>query len=163
MTGVAGLAVIWLVAIVCVGGWMDLKYRRLPNWLCAIAFLSGISVVAAVIGWDGVPSGLLHAAIALGIGMGLFALGGIGAGDAKFYAALAAWFPLRDGVILFTIVALAGIALLIAWFTCRSPRRGADRRRSADDPFGKLPYGIAIAAGALITFVLTHWPMLTSI
>jgi prepilin peptidase CpaA len=151
-----------LGTIAAIGSYLDLRYRRLPNWLCAIALVAGLALVVAMGSWGAVPSSLLHVLIALAVGIGLFALGAIGGGDAKFYAALAAWFPLRDGFLLIGAVSLAGLVLLAAWL----PWRVARRRRQPPvdgDVFDKLPYGVAIALGAVVAFVLTHyfggWPM----
>jgi prepilin peptidase CpaA len=164
MDALAAGAATGLGTIAAIGAYLDLRYRRLPNWLCAIALAAGLILVPMMAGWGDLQSSLLHAFIALAIGIGLFALGSIGAGDAKFYAALAAWFPLRDGFLLIGAVSLAGLALLIAWLPWRVARRRRLPSPVDGDLFDKLPYGVAIALGAVIAFVLTHhfggWPML---
>ena len=86
-----------LAAIAVTGSYLDLRTRRLPNWLCLAGLVAGLAFGLAVGGWPAAAIALLHALIALIVGAGLFALGGIGGGDAKFYAALAAWFPLQAG------------------------------------------------------------------
>jgi len=140
-----------LCAIAAVGAYLDARYRRLPNWLCGLALVAGIGLELATGGWPEVQSSLVHALLALVVGIGLFALGGIGAGDAKFYAALATWFPLREAPLLIVAVALSGLALLLAWVAIRLP--AARRQRVAgNDAFAKLPYGLAISAGAVIAF-----------
>ncbi len=155
MDGLLVGAGLWLGAIAATGAYLDLRYRRLPNWLCAIALVSGAAFVLAVGGWQDMAWSLAHAVAALAVGIGLYALGGIGAGDAKYYGALAAWFPLRYGLLLLGVVSLAGLLLLIVWFAWRLRRRGK-APRSGDDPFDKLPYGMAIALGALFTFVAVY-------
>jgi prepilin peptidase CpaA len=128
----------------------DIWWRRIPNSLCAATFAFGLAYAWHLGGLSELGSHLLHALIALMIGMGLFALGGIGGGDAKFYAAVAAWFGLKLGMLLFATVSLSGLVLLVIWFTAR---------RLAGKPFrqnGKsagLPYGVAIAAGGLIVLL----------
>jgi prepilin peptidase CpaA len=144
-----------LGAICVAGAYFDLRYRRLPNWLCAVAFVSGLVFVAATAGWVATAMALVHAALALLVGAGLFALGGIGAGDAKYYAGLAAWFALRDGALLLTAVSLVGLILIVGWLAWRM----STRRRGAtppSHPFDKLPYGIAVSVGAVAAFVLTR-------
>jgi prepilin peptidase CpaA len=152
LTAGAGLG---LAAICAAGAYFDLRYRRLPNGLCAIGFLSGLAFIAASAGWGAVPMSLLHAVVALLVGAGLFALGGIGAGDAKYYAGLAAWFPFREGLLLVMTVSLAGLVLLVGWMVWRRKVRRRAVTRSTD-PFDQLPYGVAVSVGAVATFVFLH-------
>src|SRR5687768_17239943 len=98
-----------LVAICATGAWLDLRYRLLPNWLCALALLAGLSATFTAEAFSGSISALLHSCIALSVGMVLFGARLIGGGDAKFYAALAGWFPLSSSVRLLIAVALCGL------------------------------------------------------
>jgi prepilin peptidase CpaA len=129
------------------GAWLDIVSRRLPNWLCLVTAMTGL--VAAFIGngIDAVLSHGLHAAIALAIGMILFRFGLIGGGDAKFYAACAAWFPLASGLYLLGTVSMVGLVVVVGWFTYRQVT-GA-RTRANGDAFAMVPYGLAIAIGAV--------------
>ena len=95
----------------------------------------------------------LHFAIALAIGMALFAMGWFGGGDAKLYAAIALWFDLGHALHLFVAVVLSGLVLAIAHLGVRLVRRGGGARRLLKD--SKLAYGIAIAVGALIALPTT--------
>lgn len=146
MAGWLGVAV--LAAITAAACYFDIGRRRLPNWLCGVTLLTGLAFHALA----GHPAGLgmaaLHALIALFVGMALYAAGAIGAGDAKFYAALAAWFPLGLGVVLLLSVSLCGLVLVTVWFIWRRRKRGLRK----DDVFAKLPYGVAIAIGGLVAF-----------
>lgn len=101
----------------------------------------------------------LHFLIALAIGMGLFALRWIGGGDAKLYAACALWFDLGNAVILFFLVSLAGILLLAVMLLGRRMRKktGAENKDNPQPPKVraiKLPYGVAIASGTIVTMIL---------
>ena len=143
-----------LAAIAATGAYFDLRTRRLPNWLSLAGLIAGLAFGLAVGGWIAAAMALLHALIALIVGAGLFALGGIGGGDAKFYAALAAWFPLQAGLGLLVSVSLTGLLLLIAWLPYRQRLMRADSGVASDSDFRKLPYGVAIAVGALILFAM---------
>jgi prepilin peptidase CpaA len=157
MTGVelAGLAV--LAAIGGVGAYLDIGTRRLPNWLCLIGLLAGAGFSVIDGGWSVVLMALLHALVALLVGMGLFAMRWIGGGDAKFYAALAAWFPLQAGLGLLVTVSLTGLLLLIAWLPFRRRLMRADSGVAIDSDFRKVPYGVAIAGGAVIHFAMRQF------
>lgn len=150
---------LWLGAIAATGVYTDIRFRSLPNWLCALALVSGMGFGLALGGWQEAAFALLHALIALVVGIGLFALGGIGAGDAKYYAALAAWFSLWDGITLLTSVALAGLLLLMVWAAWRLRRSRKIRSQPGDDPFDKLPYGVAIAVGAAAAYAAVHFDL----
>jgi prepilin peptidase CpaA len=82
--------------------------------------------------------------------MALFATGGFGGGDAKFYAGVAAWFGLGHGAVLLLCVALTGLLLLIAWF-CYRRIKGLPVRRTGGGPWDGMPYGVAIGVGAVLT------------
>lgn len=134
----------------CLGltaAWLDVSQRRLPNWLCLLTALCGLAAIYATKGLVGLGSAGLHAVLALVVGMILFRFGTIGAGDAKFYAACATWFPLSRALELLFTVSLCGIVLVLAWFAYRQLLR--DRRSDAAGKFALLPYGLAIAAGAV--------------
>ena len=146
------LAVVPLGLICLAGAWFDWRFRRLPNWLSLVAALCGLAFAAASAG-PGSPlwSFLAHGAIALFGGMALFALGWVGGGDAKFYAGLACWFPLQWGLVLLMGVCLAGMLELVVWFTCRR-LQGKKISTGKTDPAARLPYGMAIALGAMAAF-----------
>jgi prepilin peptidase CpaA len=142
--GLIGLAVIGLV-----GSWLDATQRRLPNWLSALGLVAGLALAFATGGLDSVGSHGLHALVALLGGMALFAMGVIGGGDAKFYAGMAAWFPLSLGLNLFVAVAMAGAGLLLCWAIIRKIKGKAVFTRNSG-PADGLPYGVAVAAGTML-------------
>lgn len=146
--GLAALALTGLYA-----AWSDLHHRRLPNWFCLLVAGAGLAWVLALGGVGGAGSALLHGALALAVGAALFMLGGLGGGDAKYYAAVACWFPLASGLQLLMAVSLAGLVLALGWLTMqRLRRRPAD---PASPDFALVPFGIAIAAGAV--FAKAGW------
>ena len=144
-----------VLATACVtAAWLDVRYRRIPNLLCAGTAIAGL--IAAVLlpsGTGGLTSHALHMLIALIGGMILFRFGIFGGGDAKFYAAVAAWFALGKGVLLLVDVALCGLVLLLFWFTYRRVK-GYPIRRSGGTVYDGLPYGLAIGTGALTAYLL---------
>lgn len=150
----ATLVSVMALTLVClVAGWFDLWYRRIPNWICAITAIAGLLTALIMQGPALAGSNLLHGLAALICGMILFRLGVLGGGDVKFYSSIAAWFSLAKAPTLLMMVALCGLALLILWFIYR---RAAGYRivMKSSTPFDGLPYGIAIGAGALVTFAL---------
>lgn len=135
----AALAVMALIA--GAGAWLDWRFRRLPNWLALAAWVCGLGALMLIGGWEMAGSALLHSIVALLAGMVLFRFGLIGGGDAKFYAGMAAWFPLTRGFLLVGAFSLVGLVIAVFWLVRRKTRAAGD--------FGKVPYGVAIAFGSI--------------
>jgi prepilin peptidase CpaA len=130
----------------------DIRDRRISNMLVVTTFGAGV-IWSASNGVDVLVTAGLHAGIALVAGMFLFRQGIIGGGDAKFYAAVAMWFPFAASLRLLVAVALSGLVLLAVFqFVRRHHRAGPAQARSVD--FDRLPYGVAIGAGGLAAFLL---------
>lgn len=135
--------------------WLDWHHRRLPNWLSAMLAVLGLAAAFRYGGIELLGSCLIHAAIALCVGIILHAFGVIGGGDGKYYAAAACWFSLGAAPLLLLCVALAGLVLYFGWVGARR-LRGLELEIGPDIPdSAKLPYGLAIAAGSFAAAVLT--------
>ena len=143
-----------LLTICVVAAWSDTFQRRLPNLLSIAAWSAGLAL-AVLHERQGAGGNLVHAVAALLAGMLLFRMGVLGGGDAKFYAAIAAWFPIGSGLALAVNTSLAGLLAALVWFAARRLAGGPIDRRS-DTPFAKFPFGVAIALGALTTFWIAH-------
>ena len=139
------------VLLIVGGAASDIAARRIPNWLCLLLALCGGVFAWATGGLDVLGSGALHGVIALVIGMGLFAIGWLGGGDAKFYAACALAVPLGKAVTLLFWTAAAGLVLVLGMMAVSVLRKGtgAGLRRLM------IPYGVAIALGSLATIFVS--------
>lgn len=92
----------------------------------------------------------------LAIGTPLFAAGKLGGGDVKLLAVTAAWFDLAGALKMLLAVFLSGGVLALLVLVVRA-FRWSDQSRSRVVLLragGGIPYGVAIAAGALITLAL---------
>jgi prepilin peptidase CpaA len=104
-----------LLALVLIGTiavWSDLRSRRLPNWLTVGALVVGV-VLRALPGEPEVLPGLLSSGLALAFGFPFFMAGGLGAGDVKLMAGLAAFLEpaaLPDAML---VMALSGGAMAL--------------------------------------------------
>ena len=141
----------------------DCLTMKIPNWLNGViglaffgaAFYAGMPLEQ--IGWH-----LVASAIVLAAGFGLFAFGYIGGGDAKLMAVAALWLGMAHLLEFFIIMSLAGGLLAIAmkfwwWVRLESELRGFQRIKSMVKSSIELPYGIAIATGALFAFRHSWW------
>ncbi|WP_375211285.1 A24 family peptidase, partial [Hyphococcus sp.] len=112
--------------------------------------------------WSQIGWHLAAGAVVLLVCFGMFAAGWIGGGDAKLFAATAPWLGLGSlGVFLFN-TAIAGLFLAISMAMFRklpvlpvyahAPWLMRLHERKKD-----LPYAVAIAAGALLSFSQTPY------
>ena len=97
-------------------------------------------------------------ALILAITFGLFALGGMGGGDAKLLAATAVWMGLNVDLIGYLVIStlIGGLLTLAILLYRKSPLAaytGHNRflRHFADEDVG-IPYGVALGVGGLIAF-----------
>ena len=141
----------------------DFRTRRIPNRLVAFLALAGIAYTVAR---APVVPGLLQAGGGLVAGLAcwlpFYALGWLGAGDVKLYAAAGAWLgPARaaEGAL---VAALFGAVLSLIWMmksqgvkeTAQTLGMAAATPEMLTQSTGSgkrstLPYGVAIAFGAL--------------
>lgn len=144
---------------------MDIRERRIPNKITASGFLCGVILGVFM---EGIPpvSALAGAGVGLAVSLPAVAVGGLGAGDAKLFAAVGSFFgpggllsvflygAIAGGVLALVSTVregtLAGVLLnlkeLFIYFLSFG-KRGS--RISLDNPEAKtIPYGVAIAVGA---------------
>lgn len=133
--------------------WTDVRQRRIPNLLSLACALAGLAIALWLGGLAGLGWHAAHMAVALVIGMVLFAIKVVGGGDAKFYAGVAAFFPLQQGLLLGAAIGISGGVLLLFFIVWK---RTAGRKvdMSGNRNMAKLPYGVAIGAGALLLALL---------
>ena len=146
-------------ALVIIGAMRDAVSFTIPNWV-SIALGAAFLPAALALGAD--PGQIGFAAlIGLGTlvaGMGMFAVGWIGGGDAKLFAAAGLWMGLGAVVPYLLITALAGGALAVSLLALRSvwlrplTVRGPGWIGRLATPGENVPYGVAIAFGALAAF-----------
>lgn len=160
-----GLTIL-LVLVVLVAAAIDFRERRIPNALTLTAVVVALGI-RALAGSDPFLGGALGAGIAFVVMLPLFAMGGVGGGDAKLLVAvgaflgpsgfvvamlasaiagglLAAVYSIRRGVILPMLLDTGGLLRYMLTF-------GRAGERTSKDAAGAVtvPYGVAIAAGTL--------------
>jgi prepilin peptidase CpaA len=146
-------------ALVIVGALRDVVSYTIPNWI-SLALIAGFPLAALALGLPlgviGLHAGLGAAALAAGIAM--FALGWVGGGDAKLFAAAGLWLGWPAAVTFLLVTGLAGGALALGLLTLRSAwlrpvvLMGPAWFTRLAEPGENVPYGLAIAVGALVAF-----------
>ncbi|WP_344708410.1 A24 family peptidase [Sphingomonas humi] len=140
------------IALLALAAVQDAMMLKISNYICGAVLLLGIGGAIAhgpqIALWE---NGLVFA-IALVIGTFLFGRGILGGGDVKLFAATVLWFDLGGAGRLLTWTALAGgvLAVLIIFLRTLPWPDGLRARVRVLQPKAGIPYGIAIAAGAII-------------
>lgn len=161
-----------LVAVVGVGCFFDVREARIPNLLTFPAMALGLAANGLLGGLHGLAMAGLGLAAGFAILLVPFMLDWVKAGDVKFLAAIGAvkGWPFVGWAVLYG--ALWGGALALAFLLGRRRLKRAVRgavgyvlallmlgetRFSANPKSGYLPYGLAIALGAITGLILELW------
>jgi prepilin peptidase CpaA len=132
-----------LAALLVVAAVIDVRTFTISNRLnLTVALLAPLYWLSVALSpWPGVAIQLAAAATVFLLLAGAFYAGMMGGGDVKLAAALALWFPPASTIKFLVLMSLAGGVLtliVLAWHR-------AKRRQGRPE----IPYGVAIAVGAL--------------
>ena len=146
-------------AILTLAAFSDARRFLIPNVYPASLLLLGILAWSVGFPFSGpLWSHILHLAVALGVGMLLFHFGWFGGGDVKLYAAMAFWFDFSEGLALLLLTSLGGLVVVLlslaalmvrTWLSSVPVKRSRLRDR-------RIAYGVAVAAGGILNFVLVY-------
>jgi prepilin peptidase CpaA len=152
-TPLIALAAAALPVLAVWAGAVDTLTKSIPNSIVAGLAASFFTfAIAAGLGQAQLFSHALCAFSILAGGFVLYSNALIGAGDAKLLGSLALWFGFENILPLLAWIALAGGLLSLICLACHAIRA---RFGLASERIPSIPYGAAIAAGALA--VLPDW------
>jgi prepilin peptidase CpaA len=156
-----------LTIVLLAAAWTDYRSRRIPNAL-TMSGLAVALVLRGIVGPEAIVDGLVGALLAFVLTLPLLMLGVMGGGDAKLLMAIGGFMGPRHFLWAGALIAIIGGmmavidagrrgALLPVLFNCGEimkhwatfGRRGANRSFASVGAL-TIPYGIAIAAGALL-------------
>ncbi|MCW3797186.1 prepilin peptidase [Sphingomonas sp. BN140010] len=143
----AWLAIL-LSALLVAAAVQDILVRKISNLLVLAVLAAGIAAMVMVGPQVRLWQNFLVFAVLLGLGVFAYAGNKLGAGDVKLFAATALWVDLKGAPWLIAAILISGgvLALLMLAKVLIGPAaqsEGMRKRRS-------VPYGVAIAAGALL-------------
>ncbi|QDU99208.1 A24 family peptidase [Lignipirellula cremea] len=134
---------------------LDLRTRRLPNWLTVSAFVAGVLFHTVTGGLAGLGISLTGFAVGFGALFVLWCIGGGGGGDVKMMGALGAWLGAPLTVIVFLVSALIAASLLVVIFTWRfatgakslpaAERSGTAAKDKLEETRRTMPYAVPVA------------------
>jgi prepilin peptidase CpaA len=157
-------------ALVLTAAFRDLTSYTIPNWI-SLALVAAFIPASLACGLT-FQSIALHvgvAAAALVAGMAMFAFRWIGGGDAKLFAAAALWLGWPSAAPFVLMTGLAGGGLAMALLALRSvwlrplASQGPGWLARLAAPEEAVPYGLAIALGALVAFAQSPFGHLLSL
>jgi prepilin peptidase CpaA len=155
---------------------IDLRTRRIPNWLVVPFLLAGLAIsFFAPPPGTGPWNGLAGMAVAAAIMTPLYLLGAMGMGDVKLCAALGAWVGPHQSLFALAFMGLAGGLLALIWAICGGfvsslcsgagdliggfARHGLRRHETlvlSNPQARSIPYAPAIAVGAILSFFVSQ-------
>lgn len=144
----------------------DLIRFEIGNWnSILIAACYPIAAIGAGLPWAQIGTNVGAGAAVLAIGFLLFWRGYLGGGDVKLLAALAIWVGWRAlPAFIFWVAIYGGVLAIVILIIRRSARlerfRGTAWVTRIKQSPAKLPYGVAIAAGA--GHILVNLPIIKS-
>ena len=158
MSLLAAMVLLPFAALTIVAALRDVTTMTIPNWISLAligAFVPAALILQLPLPVIGLALGAGAACLAAGIAM--FALRWIGGGDAKLFAACALWLGWGG---LTPFIVYTGLAGGLLTFGLLAGRKAADIYALRGPPWidrlltqgGDIPYGVAIAAGALAAF-----------
>lgn len=166
------IAVATFIVLLVIAGASDIRSRRIPNSVVALTAVLGVGYAVAELG---ASAGALSAFGGIGVGLIVwlpcYAIGMLGAGDVKFFAAGAAWVGPQPALYAAAVAAIFGGVLAIGWAVWlrshgsrvagsvdRAPTSesmlvglGAARERPI-----ALPYGVAMSVGLGLAAWVPH-------
>ncbi|HEY4900260.1 MAG TPA: A24 family peptidase [Terriglobales bacterium] len=155
---------------------IDVKQRRIPNWLTYPGIISGLLLRSILLGWEGAASALAGCALAGGIFLLFYVVRAMGAGDVKLVAAIGSLLGPSDALVMLLATAICGGVLAMVYIIYRHRIRSTlinvggalqfharaglqtHPELNLDNPSTlRMPYGLAIAAGTFYVFLAMWW------
>ncbi|MEM7530468.1 MAG: prepilin peptidase [Pseudomonadota bacterium] len=150
-----------LPALMLMAAASDIARYKIPNWI-SLALVAAFAVAAP---FSGLGLGEIGQHIGVGfaalvVGFTLFQFGLVGGGDAKLFAAGALWFGMQGFGVYALAMGAAGGALCLLIMIYRAaplPVASIGWLRALHDKSNGIPYGAAIAFGAVAALPHTEW------
>lgn len=150
-------------ALMIFAGAMDMLTMTIPNRV-SLALVAGFACLVpfAGLGWEAIAIHVAVAAAMLVVGIGMFAAGWMGGGDAKLLAAASLWMGMEHVYEYAMVSAVCGGLLTLSMLFLRSfplPAGFAGQKwmTRLHDAGRGVPYGVALAAGGLLVYPYIGW------
>src|SRR5664279_775700 len=158
-------------AVAAAGAFVDVRERRIPNWLTYPGIVLGFVLRGLLLGWKGIGSALIGCLLAGCIFLLFYLVRAMGAGDVKLVAAVGSLLGPTDALVMLLATAICGGVMAAVYAVYRRQVRStlvnvgaslqfhaqaglrAHPELNLDNPAAlRMPYGLAVAAGTLYVF-----------
>lgn len=151
---------------------IDWRTHRIPNLLCAVAAMIGLTMQMGLHGEAGLFAALGGAAVGFAMFLPFYAVRAFGAGDVKAMATVGIFLGVQSTVLAVGITLIAGAILGVLTLWLEPARANAKlhrlvgvlltsvaalrdaRRNGPSDSSKRFPYGTAIACGAAVALIV---------
>lgn len=141
-----------LLAFVATAALLDLRTRRIPNWLNAAAIVLAVVIGVFESGGRGLAASGAGLATGALIFLPFYLAGGFGAGDVKAMGAIGAFLGPRGALVTAAwILVVGGLCAVVVLAARRWRASSRDRDRPAAAGGEAFPYGVAIALGTALS------------
>jgi prepilin peptidase CpaA len=164
-----------LLGLLLLAAVIDLRQRRIPNWLTFGLIAAGFARALVITGPSGIPPALSGLAAAAAVPFILFVMGALGGGDVKLLAGIGTWLGATQALAVFAGTCVIGLVLIL--FQAVSQRRVAALFRNsavlaagiaqkgvagcADESFSSidrpLPYAVPVSLATLLILLARSW------
>ena len=142
-----------VISLLIYAGYSDLRRLRIPNWISIVLVLAFLPI-AVTLPLPEIYSRLIVVAVVFGIGLALFAMNTLGAGDVKLLAALLLFVPSQQAALFFLLLSatlLIGLAAVVVARQVPVAQRSSFKALATP---GVFPMGISISSAGLICLAL---------
>ena len=158
------VSILAVVVASCIAVSIDLRTRRIPNWLTVSTFVLGLGYHIATSGFDGFILSLAGFATGFGILLILWLMGSGGGGDVKLMGAIGAWlgaYPtllIFIGSAIFTILCTIAVLVHARYLNKNLVVNSGNNNTQASVLKQTIPYALPVnlAVWSLFVFILVY-------
>lgn len=169
-TASSGPLSVILILVLILTVWFDVREHRIPNWITVGGLMSAL-VLRMLVGPEALGAGVLGGALGFSLGILFYAAGAMGAGDGKLLTTVGALLGFDVFLWCLPLIGLFGGLLALAMTIVKGTfiptiirfrellfhfvsfgRLGVRRTLSTPGAVA-VPYGVAVAAGAVMAWL----------
>jgi prepilin peptidase CpaA len=113
MTSIQLLMCVPLLGLLTWAAVVDLRTRRIPNWLTFSLILAGLVQSFTQVHTVGPADAFLGFLTGFALTFVLFGIGALGGGDVKLLAGIGAWFGPKPTLVVFALAAIIGMLIVL--------------------------------------------------
>ncbi len=148
-----GVSILMIIAVI-----IDVRVRRIPNWLTVSAFALGVVFHTVAHGWSGLWFSMAGFAVGFAILYVLWLIGGGGGGDVKLMGAVGAWSGPLFTLLIFLGSAIFAVLCVMFMIVKNGPRKAREQvdhsqtnSRTAVKQY--IPYAVPVAMAVWTVFL----------